>query len=91
MLKRLRRWAARATVLGARVASQWRELAVGIAFVAGWVFITRGVAELVPDGPVWSFSIGLFLWALGGLGTLKDIALEGLYVLWRAGGGGRGE
>jgi hypothetical protein len=66
----------------------WQQLLLGVTYVCGWGLLTWGVAQLtVPE--VWAISGGLFLLSLGGLGLLKDIALEGLYVLSRVKGGSR--
>lgn len=65
------------------------ESLLAVSYVAGWALLTWGLARLfVPE--VWMISGGLFLLSLGGLGLLKDIAVEGLYVLTRPTKGDRG-
>jgi hypothetical protein len=62
------------------VAGRWREILLVASYAGGWALITWGVARLlVPE--VWMISGGVFLLSLGGLGLLKDVALEGFYVL----------
>lgn len=73
----------------------WRELLVAIVYVVGWGLLTQGGALLLsglavwtgfPEGIsvgriVWLVSGGLFFLGLGGVGLLKTLFLEGLYVL----------
>lgn len=58
----------------------WRELLLVTAYTLGWALITWGVARLTVV-EVWLISGGLFLLSLGGVGLLKEIAADGLYVL----------
>lgn len=58
------------------------ESLLAVSYVTGWFLLTWGLARLLVF-EVWLLSGGLFLLSLGGLGLLKDIAVEGLYVLTR--------
>lgn len=71
----------RVALAGAR--GRWTELLLVGSYVGGWALITWGLARLlVPE--VWLLSGGVLLLSAGGLGLLKDVATEGLYVLSRA-------
>ena len=63
------------------LAARWRGLTLIAAYVGGWAFMTWGLARLLVI-EVWLLSVGVFLLSVGGLGLLKDIALEGVVVLF---------
>jgi hypothetical protein len=53
-----------------------------LAIVAGWTFVTWGIADLlVPE--VWPLSAGLFLLSLAGWGHLRVLFTGGVYTLSR--------
>ncbi|HEX6940900.1 MAG TPA: hypothetical protein VF158_15895 [Longimicrobiales bacterium] len=64
------------------------ELLTSAAFVAGWAFLTWGVAELLV-WQVWPLSAGLFFLGLGGWRLLATLVWRGLYDLTRGPGGER--
>lgn len=80
---RVRRAARRVGAALAAVFGAWRVIALAVAYVSGWGLLTWGLARLLVV-EVWLISGGLFFLSLGGLGLLKDVAVEGLYVLGRA-------
>lgn len=78
-MKAVLRWR-RARELVRATLANWQVIALAASYLVGWVLLTWGVARLlVPE--VWPISGGLFFLSLGGLGLLKDVATEGLYVL----------
>lgn len=56
------------------------ELATATAFIAGWLLITKGIADLTRPA-VWSISIGLLLMSLCGWSLVRTIVVRGLYLL----------
>ena len=58
------------------------ELAVGVAFIAGWLLVTLALAHLTRRSDVvWPLSIGLLLFSAAGWRLFGAIALHGLYAL----------
>lgn len=68
-----------------RVALRYRaEVALALAFVAGWCLVTLAVARLAHRADVvWPLSLGLLLWSAGGWRLLALVAADGLYTLTR--------
>jgi hypothetical protein len=86
-VRRLLRRSARAVGCAVKVtARRWKEILLACAYVLGWGLLTWGLARLLV-WEVWLISGGAFFLSLGGIGLLKDVAVEGLYVLDRRGGG----
>lgn len=58
------------------------EILTALAFVAGWMLVTAGIARLT--SPVaWYFSLGLLSLSLGGWKLLAQFVWNGLYALTR--------
>lgn len=56
------------------------EILTASAFVAGWLLITKGIADLTRP-QVWPISIGLLLLSLCGWSLIRTIFVRGLYLL----------
>jgi hypothetical protein len=58
------------------------EVLTALAFVAGWLLVTAGIARLT--SPIaWLFSIGILSISLGGWKLLAQFVWNGLYALTR--------
>lgn len=67
---------------GAAIWAGFAELLQSAALLAGWLLITKGVADLTTP-KVWSVSIGLLLLSLCGWSWLRTFFTRGLYTLTR--------
>jgi uncharacterized membrane protein len=56
------------------------EILTATAFIAGWLLITKGVADLTRR-EAWFISIGLLLLSLCGWSLIRTIVTRGLYLL----------
>src|SRR5262245_49811844 len=58
------------------------EILTAFTFVAGWLLITAGIAQLTSP-TAWYFSLGLLALSLGGWKLLAQFMWNGLYALTR--------
>lgn len=69
----------------------WAEILTAIAFVAGWLLLTAGLASIADALPwrvalpiaraVWRVSLGALAISLGGWKMLRQFIADGLYAL----------
>lgn len=59
------------------------DLLTAAAFLAGWLLITAGIAELPSRRSVWLLSSGALSICLGGPRLLWSVLTTGLYALTR--------
>lgn len=56
------------------------ELSTAVVGLAGWFFLSLGLASLLGD-VVWAFAIAVLCFSLFGWRLLRQVCLDGLYTL----------